>query len=256
MTNILSGWLWFAPPAAARFPLPTAKNMPLTGLSRRVGAGEPLLRQRLRWIVTAAAAWRDRVVVVIGEAVDTGAGSTFNVIATAAPFTRFRGLAPTAEPTSTTETLAPTSESINLGKGTAGNLASWAADDGDMRRICKFIVPSLSSPFIRTALNYTTTKTTPTAIDFVVKAKMVHGGAFKIRLFVQNKVSSVFDQVLADTTINLGGATYTGSAGGTLTDYVGAAGAMTGRIEIQQTGPAAVTLPCTDFEFANMKVTG
>jgi len=85
---------------------------------------------------------------------------------------------------------------------------------------------------------------------------MVHGGAFKIRLFVQNKVTTVYDQVLPDTTINLTGATYTGSATGVLANYVGGGGAMTGRIEIQQTGPAAVTLPCTDFEFANMKVTG
>ena len=69
-------------------------------------------------------------------------------------------------------------------------------------------------------------------------------------------MSTLFVQVLADTTINLTGATYTGSATGVLTNYVGGGGAMTGRIEIQQTGPAAVTLPCTDFEFANMKVTG
>ena len=154
------------------------------------------------------------------------------------------------------EVLAPTSEAINLGNGTIGNLGSWAADDANARRICKFVVPTLSSPFIRVTLNYTTTKPTPTAIDFIVKAKMVHGGAFKIRLFIQNKVSSAYVQVLPDTTINLAYATYTGSATGTLTNFVGGGGAMTGRLEIQQTGPAAVTLPCADFEFANMKVTG
>lgn len=153
------------------------------------------------------------------------------------------------------ETLAPVSETINLGKGTIGNLASWAADDANARRICKFLVPNLFSPFIRVSLNFTATVSGPTAIDLIIKAKMVNAGVFKIRGFLQNKVTSAFVQVLPDTTINLSYATYTGSATGTMADYVGAAGAMTSRIEIQQTGISAVVFPCTDFEFANVKVT-
>jgi hypothetical protein len=154
------------------------------------------------------------------------------------------------------ETLAPTAETINLGQGISGNLASWAADDNNARRIKKFFVPTLTSPFVRVNLDYTTTKANPTAIDFKVKAKMVDAGSFAIRLYLQNKVTTAFDQVLGNTGINLGYQTYTGSATGTVGNYRSGAGVITGRIELQQTGPSTQLLPSADFEYGNMVVTG
>jgi hypothetical protein len=175
-------------------------------------------------------------------------------------FTTIAHLGPikvTAGPATSTETLAPISEQIVLGNpGNGGNLASWAADDNNARRVCKFIVPNLQSPFVVVNLGFTTTKTTPTAITFETKAKQGSLGSMGIRLFVQNKVTNAYVNVLPTTALTLAYVVYSGNAAGTLTDYVGAGGAMTGRIEIQQTGPVVGFFPCADFEYANMKVTG
>jgi hypothetical protein len=175
-------------------------------------------------------------------------------------FTTIAQLGPimlTAGPATSTETLAPTSEQILLGNpNNGGNLASWAADDANARRICKFIVPNFQSPFVRVNLNFTTTKTTPTAVTFESKAKQGTLGSMGIRLYVQNKVTTAFQEVLGTTPLTVAYQVFSGNATGTLTDFVGAAGAMTGRIEIQQTGPVVGFFPCVDFEYANMKVTG
>ncbi len=156
----------------------------------------------------------------------------------------------------TTETLAPTSNTVNLGKLSSGNLASLAADDNNAMTVCKFIVPSQTSPIIRMTQGYTTTKANPTNIELDVKAKLVNAGAFKIRGFVHNYSILSDVQVIADTTLTLSYATYTGTATGTLTDYIGASNAMQTKVEIQQTGPSTVTAPCVNFEFINLKVTG
>ncbi len=157
---------------------------------------------------------------------------------------------------STTETLAPNGNTINLGKVSSGDLSSLAADDGNALTVCKFIVPSQTSPIVRMTQTYTTTKPSPTAIELDVKAKLVNAGAFKIRGFQHNYSTSSDDQVIADTTLTLSYATYTGTASGTLTNYVGASNAMQTKVEIQQTGPSTVTAPCVSFEFINLKVTG
>ncbi len=187
--------------------------------------------------------------------VDTGAGSSFSVIATAATNTRFRSLCFTPEASATTETLAPTGNTINLGKVSSGDLSSLAADDGNALTVCKFIVPSQTSPIVRMTQTYTTTKPSPTAVELDVKAKLVNAGAFKIRGFQHNYSTSSDDQVIADTTLTLSYATYTGTASGTLTNYV-SGGAMQTKVEVQQTGPSTVTAPCVSFEFINLKVTG
>ena len=48
----------------------------------------------------------------------------------------------------------------------------------------------------------------------------------------------------------------TGAASGTLADYVGGGGAMTGQIEVSAVGFQVVAFPCTGFDSANMVVTG
>jgi hypothetical protein len=154
-----------------------------------------------------------------------------------------------------TETLSPVAEAVLLGTANSGgNLASWATDDGNQRRVCRFVVPFAGSPFIRINLDYVTTKTNPSRILFGVEAAMETAGLFAVRLYNQRKTDSVFVESLANSTINTTGFVFTGQPGGNLADYIGSGGAMRSRIEVQQTGPTASLSPCTVFDFAQMKV--
>ncbi|MGE3127994.1 MAG: hypothetical protein AB7N10_10890, partial [Fimbriimonadaceae bacterium] len=73
--------------------------------------------------------------------VDTGALSSFTVLATAPALTRFRGIAFSPED-SAPEVVIPSSFATVLGRLDAGNVGSLAADDDDYLRHCKFIVPN------------------------------------------------------------------------------------------------------------------
>jgi len=160
-------------------------------------------------------------------------------------------------PGSTTETLAPVSEQIGLGTpGSGGNLASWAANDGNNRKICKFFVPFPSSPFIRVNLNYTTTKPAPTAISFDVKVAVDPGGIQQMTLKMQNKVSNAFVNTSVVSAPTASGTTYNGVPSGTLADYVGGGGAMTGQIEVLAVGFQTSSFPCLEFDSGLMVVTG
>ncbi len=133
--------------------------------------------------------------------------------------------------------------------------------DGTSWRVCKFVVTSATSPIVRIRLDYTTTKTAPTAIAWDVTAKMVHSGTFKIQLLLTHDPNNVnnnagYDVVLAQTPINTTMATYTGNAVNTpLSQYVGTAGTMSGRVEIYRSF-SAVAAPCVDVDGALLKVTG
>jgi hypothetical protein len=163
-------------------------------------------------------------------------------------------------PGATTETLAPTSEQILLGTtGSGGNLASWASNDGNIRNICKFFVPFPTSPFIRANLNYTTTKAAAsvTAISFNTRIGSKTGGGQAITLKVQNKTTSAFvNTSVVNQSVGSLPHDSTGAASGTLADYVGGGGAMTGQIEVSAVGFQVVAFPCTGFDSANMVVTG
>jgi len=148
------------------------------------------------------------------------------------------------------ETLAPVSEVIILGsERSGGNLASWAANDGNNRRVCEFIVPYMSdSPFIRIYLNYTTSQQTPSAISFNVKIAVDPLGVQNIILKMQDKTTNIFvnTSVVREPTVT--GSTYNGVLTGTLSDYVGGDGRMTGMIEIRRLGLRSSRYPCIEFD--------
>ncbi|MBS1712713.1 MAG: hypothetical protein JST30_00100 [Armatimonadetes bacterium] len=193
---------------------------------------------------------------------DTGAGSSFSVVAVAAVNTRFRGLAfsPVAGG-ATTEILAPVNGAVSIGKSNTGGFGDTAVADNVSWRVCKFVVTSATSPIVRVRFDYTTTKTAPTAIDWDVTAKMVHSGTFKVQLLLSHDPNNPnnnagYDVILPQTAINTTMATYTGSATSTpLSQYVGTAGTMSGRVEVYRSF-SAVAAPCVDIDAALLKVTG
>lgn len=157
-----------------------------------------------------------------------------------------------------TDRLAPVSQTVNLGKVTAGNLASLAAEDGNAQTICKFFVPNQSSPFVRTVLNFVTTR--PQFVDIHLGLRMRlspgTGGVFVVRGFLRDVVSTANVQVLNDKALTANYQTYMGFAPLPLPRFVGGGGAIQATVEVQQVGPSSVLLPCVDIDRAVMYVTG
>ena len=159
-------------------------------------------------------------------------------------------------------TLLPTSLSASgqLGTITAGDVNSLAADDANFLKLCKGFVPSLSSPKIRISANFTSPFSTVSSVTLDARARMSTVGVFQIRGFVAdmtNVATPVYgapNQVIPNGTgINTTYANYAGNSTNVAVN-VGTGGAMQARLEIQQTGFSAVTVPCTEFEKLNLVV--
>ncbi|MBS1723074.1 MAG: hypothetical protein JSS66_09005 [Armatimonadetes bacterium] len=187
---------------------------------------------------------------------DLGSGSSFAVIATAPANTRYRGVCFTPVQSDTLESLAPVGQHVTLGQISSGDLASLAADDNNPERMCRFILPNRSSPFVVTELSYTSTKTVIASIVTQVKAKMSLVGQFVIKLGLKDQTqSNVYDVVLPETSIGTAYVTYQGGTTGQ--KYLGTGGAMVMQISVRNSGPVPGSGNwCTDFEFAKLDVTG
>ena len=154
-----------------------------------------------------------------------------------------------------TEVLAPIAETVLLGTAETGDLASWAADDDNTRRICQFFVPLARSPYLRIDLKYTTTKPKPTAIAFNLQVSAKTGGTHQLTIFMQDKTNNAYFQVFKGNVGNTLPFTATGIPTGDLSKYVGTGGAMNARIEMIMVGLQAARLPCDTFGFGQMVVT-
>ena len=157
-----------------------------------------------------------------------------------------------------TETLAPTAEAFLLGStNSGGNVASWAEDDGNLRKTCKFFVPDSSFPYIRIRLFYTTTKRAASIkeINFRLRIANDPGGLQFLTLSIQNKLTNSFilTSVRGETTAS--NTTYTAKLNGVLADYVDSNGVITGMLEIGSRGFQTASFPCFGLDSAKMIVT-
>jgi probable HAF family extracellular repeat protein len=157
----------------------------------------------------------------------------------------------------TTEQLAPISQVMNLGRITAGNLASLADDDQNPQVMCRFIVPFLGSPIVSTDLGFRTSKTTPTAIELRVKFKFNTAGSYTLETYQYSYPNAAHVQSSGPTPITGSFATVRAFAPGAKAQYVQAGtGDTRARITIRQTGPSASLTPCFAFEYVNQAVSG
>ncbi len=158
--------------------------------------------------------------------------------------------------------LAPTALNVLLGSISTGSVTDLAATDDVKLKLCKALVPTLTSPKIRFDLDYLSPYATATAITLNVNANMNNGGSFAIRGFIADRTGGGFtygsaNQVIADTAILLNGGVgqvfsgaSTNVANNIYTDLT-----MRVRVEIQQTGLSPVAVPCASFDSATLTVT-
>ncbi|MBS1723824.1 MAG: hypothetical protein JSS66_12830 [Armatimonadetes bacterium] len=160
--------------------------------------------------------------------------------------------------TSPTETLIPSAQHMTLGQINSGDFHNLSGDDGSAERVCRFILPNRTSPFVVTELTYTTTKTTLSAVQMKVKAKMTLAGQFAIKLGLKDQTqANVYDVILPETSIGTAYTVYTGNASGSLAKYRGTGGVMNGQISLRNTGPVPGSGNwCTDIDYAWLLVSG
>jgi len=175
--------------------------------------------------------------------VDTGALSSFTVLATAPALTRFRGIALAPEDASVPEVVVPNSFTTVLGRLDAGDVASLSADDDNYLRHCKFIVPNALVAPVRVRVNGTTTRTSTTGIAAACKGKMQSGGSFSLGVEQRNFVSGL-NQDLATGAVGTSEVTVTSNTTGTHNEMIGTAGALQAEYLVRQTGPSVVSLWC------------
>ena len=153
------------------------------------------------------------------------------------------------------ETLMPNFENVLLGTfNSGGNLASWAANDGDLRRICKFFAVG-NSGFTRVNLRFATTFLHPSTITFKVRISAKTGGRQEITLRIKQYFNNVFVTTsavrvpISNTPIDI-----SGTPPGVLGDFVGPNGEMEAQIEVYHRGLRAASYPCVSFDSGNLIV--
>lgn len=157
-------------------------------------------------------------------------------------------------------TLTPTAYNVLLGSTSAGTLADLSSIDNSKLKLCKALVPTLTSPKIRMDVDFLSPNLNPSSVKLDINANMNNGGSFAIRGFVADRTGGGYaygaaNQVIADTPILLNGnvgQNFTGTT--TLPSRIHTDGTARARIEIQQTGLSPVAVPCTSFDLVTLTV--
>ena len=163
--------------------------------------------------------------------------------------------------------ITPTAYNVLLGSTAAGTVADVQSINGDTTnanklKLCKALVPTLTSPKVRVDFDFTSPYLAATAVSMSVNANMTNGGSFAIRGFVADRTGGGFvygaaNQAIADTPILLNGNNGQNFSGNSPqpTLNIHTDGTMRARIEIQQTGLSPVAVPCVAIDYVALTVT-
>ncbi len=154
------------------------------------------------------------------------------------------------------QSIAPSNLTVALGRVTSGSVTSLAGNDGDSLIVCKFVVPSQTSPIVRIDVVGTTSIKSPLSLALTCQSKMVASGLFSQTL-------ALFDYTVSDFTVSrtdsigTSPSTLTLAGTGTLANFVQQSdGQLRTRIDIRQTGPSVSVTPCVSFEQVTWAVGG
>ncbi len=148
--------------------------------------------------------------------------------------------------------VAPSDMIVRLGRLTAGSVADLAYDDGVALQVCKFLVPSQTSPIVRIEFLGTSPVSAVTAFKLTVKSAMATAGAFRQDLALFDYVSGTYTDMRQD---GLGTNYQTVDLVATQpANMVGSNREVNARLEIYQTGPSAAGRPCANFDLVKWSV--
>lgn len=146
------------------------------------------------------------------------------------------------------EVLAPNDLQVFRGRIDAGDAASLAEDDGEVLRMCRFIVLNSSEPAIQMEVRGTATYLNPSRVSVAVKSKMVTSGAFTQQLIMVDENGVQSSTVRRTDSLGLSEALIRLTTDTDAGDFVGPDGTVRLRINIRQVGPVATSIWCAEFD--------
>jgi hypothetical protein len=142
----------------------------------------------------------------------------------------------------------PTSFSVTYGQVNAGNNASLGAQDGNVLRICRFIVPNLLVAPVTVVVNGTAPGSTASVIRYNQYARMVTSGSFTQELSMFNWVTNSYAATGGQQVINTSFSTQFVQVSSSASNYIGTGNAVRSQYQIRKTGPAAAFAWCHEVD--------
>ncbi|MCW5938343.1 MAG: hypothetical protein KF884_07670 [Fimbriimonadaceae bacterium] len=146
------------------------------------------------------------------------------------------------------EVMAPNAVQVFRGRVNGGNLASLAEEDGDVLRVCRFIVLNAVEAPVQMELTGTTTVTSPTGLSVALTSKMATSGSFRQEMVLVDKNGA--QSPTERRTDNLGSILkhVRLTVSGDPSDFVKADGTVKLRVNVRPLGPTAVLSWCYDID--------
>ena len=146
------------------------------------------------------------------------------------------------------EVVAPNSFQVFRGRVDAGNVANLAEDDGQILRMCRFIVLNSTEPAIQMEVQGTATYLNPTRLSVAVRSKMVTSGAFTQQLIMVDENGVQSPTVRRTDSLGLSELHLRLTTNTNAGDFVAPDGTVKLRINIRQVGPTATSIWCAEFD--------
>jgi hypothetical protein len=148
------------------------------------------------------------------------------------------------------EVLAPHAVQVFRGRVNGGNVASLAEEDGDVFRVCRFIVLNAVEPPVQMELTGTTSVTSPTGLSVALTSKMATSGSFRQEMVLVDKNGA--QSPTERRTDNLGSVLkhVRLAVSGDPSDFVKSDGTVKLRVNVRPLGPTAVLSWCYDIDRA------
>lgn len=145
----------------------------------------------------------------------------------------------------------PDSFTLRLGRIDAGNLASLQNIDGNVMRICRFLVPNALSSPVTVEVEGTSPTLTPTLIRFRTYGRMANTGAFGETLDLYDWSLGAFSTTAVNTSaIGTNNRIVVVSGDAPVGRFVNAQGKVRGRFRVRQTGPTSTAAWCFEADQA------
>jgi len=153
--------------------------------------------------------------------------------------------------------VVPASFTVNLGRVNSGNVSSLAFDDGNVLRVCKFLVPNQQVAPVTVQIDGTSSQAVASALRLEFRSRMQSAGSFGLTLDLWNWSTNNWDTTnVLTTSVNTTFSLSTLNTQGAISQFLrGSDGALKARYRVKQTGPSVANLWCHETDRANWIVT-
>lgn len=151
------------------------------------------------------------------------------------------------------DNLAPDSFQVTFGRRDAGNVGSLAGDDGDVLRVCRFIVPNTLVAPVDVTVRAAAQSATARSVRAYGRSRMATSGAFREEVDVLDANGAAAGSSSRTVTTTEAGFSALAMAGGP--SLIDASGNVRARVRVRKTGPSAGAQWCYELDQLRLVVT-